>query len=92
MFVPGLFVADPYRNKGHGLILKPLDIFGASSHFITVMTKYFQWLQKKPWMSLVPYFWDVKALKNPPPTPGLNSSLKNTPQIQKCNLEREAGF
>ena len=21
-------------------------------------------------------FWDVKALKNPPPTPGLNSSLK----------------
>ena len=37
-------------------------------------------------------FWDVKALKNPPPTPGLNSSLKNTPQIQKCNLEREAGF
>ena len=36
--------------------------------------------------------WDVKALKNPPPTPGLNSSLKNTPQIQKCNLEREAGF
>ena len=37
-------------------------------------------------------FWDVKALKNPPPTPGLNSSLKNTPQIQKCNLEHEAGF
>ena len=37
-------------------------------------------------------FWDAKALKNPPPTPGLNSSLKNTPQIQKCNLEREAGF
>ena len=31
-------------------------------------------------------FWDVKALKNPPPTPGLNSSLKNTPQIQKCNF------
>ena len=37
-------------------------------------------------------FWDAKALKNPPPTPGLNSSLKNTPQIQKCNLEHEAGF
>ena len=34
-------------------------------------------------------FWDVKALKNPPPTPGLNSSLKNTPQIQKCNLEEK---
>ena len=34
----------------------------------------------------------LKALKNPPPTPGLNSSLKNTPQIQKCNLEHEAGF
>ena len=36
-------------------------------------------------------FWDVKALKNPPPTPGLNSSLKNTPQIQKFNLKCKSG-
>ena len=36
-------------------------------------------------------FWDAKALKNPPPTPGLNSSLKNTPQIQKFNLKCKSG-
>ena len=38
------------------------------------------------------WLWDAKALKNPPPTPGLNSSLKNTSQIQKFNLKCKAGF
>ena len=34
-------------------------------------------------------FWDVKALKNPPPTPGLNSSLKKHTSNPKIQLKMQ---
>ena len=38
-------------------------------------------------------FWDVKALKNPPPTPGLNSSLKKHTSNPKIQLKmQKRGF
>ena len=37
-------------------------------------------------------FWDVKALKNPPPTPGLNSSLKKHTSNPKMQLRTRGGF
>ena len=37
-------------------------------------------------------FWDVKALKNPPPTPGLNSSLKKHTSNPKIQLRTRGGF
>ena len=38
-------------------------------------------------------FWDAKALKNPPPTPGLNSSLKKTHLKSKNQLKmQKRGF
>ena len=36
-------------------------------------------------------FWDAKALKNPPPTPGLNSSLKKHTSNPKINLKCKSG-
>ena len=38
-------------------------------------------------------FWDAKALKNPPPTPGLNSSLKKHTSNPKIQLKmQKRGF
>ena len=81
----------PAQNV-HGFFLKPLKIFGDNKMITHSKKDRLSGANPDAGRPFPGPFWDVKALKNPPPTPGLNSSLKNTPQIQKCNLEHEAGF
>ena len=88
MFVPGLFVADPYLY---------LVLLRVSYHF--VIAKYFQWLQKKPWtrfpyLLTPPEAWVFKvssfSLQSSPKLFEYVTFL--TPRFSMTILQRVQGF